>query len=320
MNRPSRLGVLLALMGLLHSCQPTPTAPPVPSEQPAPAPQPAPPEAPTPPESTPAPAPKIAAPKLERSLPESQLAAPQRDAVSLALKYDSRLLRRTVNVSTHPGWQYRINQQNQIVGFDFSNRGGNRILPQRYDSSKNQFFGRDFQFRFDERARQDIHLLVSDWAPSRDRQFRLSELMNSIFLFFPRLHLPAIVNAMDRTIVSLPTGEEVEFDARTSEIANGVLVEEAVDLNPDRNARRFPAVNYAGKGMVVRADARGGDPRLNGTAIIQDGGSNNRCQVPTQELWHPNGAVRFKFALDEEFERFLLSRCNFGLPKLPPKT
>lgn len=320
MNSGRRIGVFLALIGLLHSCQPTPSAPPTPSEQPTPAPQPGPPEASLPPEPTPAPAPKIAAPKLERGLPESQLAAPQRDAVSLALKYDSRLLHRTLNVRNHPGWQYRINQQNQIVGFDFSNRGGNRILPPRYDSSRNQFFGRDFQFRFDERARQDIHLLVSDWAPSRDRQFRLSELMNSIFLFFPRLHLPAIVNAMDRTIVNLPTGEEVEFDAHTSEIANGVLAEEAVDLNPDRNARRFPAVNYTGKGVVVRADARGSDPRLNGTAIIQNGAGQDPCKVPTQELWNPNGAVRFKFATDEEFEKFLLQRCGFAIPKTESRT
>lgn len=319
-RRTAPAALALALVAWLQSCQPTPTPPPAPSEPPAPTlPPAAPPEPATPPEPPPAAsAPKVA-PRLERSLPESQLAAPQRDGVSLGLKYDSRLLRRSLALSAHPGWQYRINQQNQIVGFDFSNRGGNRVLPQRYDIGRNQLFGRDFQFRFDERARQDIHMLVSDWAPSRDRQFRLSELMNSIFLFFPRLQLPAIVNAAERSIVSLPTGEEVEFDARTSEIAHGVLSEEPVDLNPDRNTRRFPAVSYTGRGIVVRADARGSDPRLNGTATIQTGASENQCKVPTQELWHPNGAVRFKFATDEEFERFLFARCNFALPKLPLK-
>ncbi|MBM4262396.1 MAG: hypothetical protein FJ145_13325 [Deltaproteobacteria bacterium] len=312
--------LMLALVSWLQSCQPTPTAPPAPSEPPAPTLPPAPsPEPATPPEPTPATVELKVAPRVERSLPESQLAAPQRDVVSLALKYDSRLLRRTLNQSTHPGWQYRINQQNQIVGFDFSNRGGNRILPQRYDSSRNQFFGRDFQFRFDERARQDIHLLIADWAPARDGQFRLSELMNSIFLFFPRMHLPAIVNTMDRTLVSLPTGEEVEFNARTNEVVHGVLTEEPVDLNPDRNLRRFPAVRYTGKGLMVRADARGSDPRLNGTAAIQNRGPNDLCRVPTPELWHNSGAVRFKFATDEEFDRFLLSRCNFGLGELKIK-
>lgn len=232
--------------------------------------------------------------------------------MTLGLKYDSRLLRRTLNLTTHPGWQYRINQQNQIVGFDFSNRGGNRILPRRYDSSRNQFFGRDFQFRFDERARQDIHLMISDWAPSRDGQFRLSELMNSIFLFFPRRLLPAIVDAEGNTVVTLPTDEEVAFNGKSGEILSGALTEEPVDLQPDRAARNFPRINYTGKGIVVRADARGSDPRLNGTATITSSG--NECRVPTNDLWHANGAVRFKFAIDEEFQRWLLSRCNFGLP------
>ncbi len=248
---------------------------------------------------------------------------PQQDRVSLELKYDSRLFRRTLSIANHPGWQYRSNQKNQIVGFDFSNRGGNRIVPYRYDSSKNQFFGRDFQFRFDEWARQDIHLLISDWAPSRDRQFRLSELMNSVMLFFPRNLLPAIVNAEGRTLVTLPTGETVEFNATTSEIIGGVLSEEPLDLNPDRAGRRFPAVNYTGKGVIVRADARGSDPRLSNLASITTasqagcakGTGCNECKVPTKELWHPSGAVRFKFATDEEFDRYLQSRCGFGLTR-----
>ena len=248
---------------------------------------------------------------------------PQQDRVSLDLKYDSRLLRRMPSIANYAGWQYRSNRQNQIVGFDFSNRGANRVVPHRYDSSKNQFFGRDFQFRFDEWARQDIHLLISDWAPSRDRQFRLSELMNSIMVFFPRNLLPAIVKSERRTILTLPTGEAVEFDAATNEIIGGVFSEEPLDLNPDRAARKFPAVNYTGKGVVVRADARGSDPRLSGLASITTGspptdcankGNCNECKVPTKDLWHGSGAVRFKFATDEEFDRFLQLRCGFGLP------
>jgi len=259
-------------------------------------------------------------PPPERKLPESQLLSPQQDRVSLGLKYDSRVLRRTVDAKFHPGWQYRVNQQNQITGFDFSNHGGNRILPDRYDSRKNQFFGRDFQFHFDERARQDIHLMVVDWAPSRDRQFRLSELMNSVMVFFPRVVLPAVVNYAGSTIVTLPTGEEVKFNAETGEILGGVLEEEPVDLNPDHLSRRFPAVRYTGKGIVIRADARGTDPRLNGAARIISGSQSNCadnadcvCKVPTKDLWNPSGAVRFKFATDAEFEKFVMSRCGFPL-------
>jgi hypothetical protein len=229
---------------------------------------------------------------------------------------------RTANTTTASIWQYRRTNAGQIVGFEFSNHGGNAILPPRRDASKNQFFGRDFQFRFDERARQDIYLLVTDWAPSRDRQFRLSELMHSLMLFFPRSFLPAIVSFNGQDIITLPTGEEVEFNAQTHEISGGVLAEAAVDLNPDRNARKFPAIVYNGKGIVVRANARGADPRIGTTATITNGSppsscdkgmACHQCQVPSQQLWDQTGAVRFKFATDQEFDRFLLANCQFGL-------
>jgi hypothetical protein len=36
--------------------------------------------------------------------------------------------------------------------------------------------------------------------------------------------------------------------------------------------------------------------------------------VPSRELWEQSGAVRFKFASDQAFNRFLVVRCGFGLP------
>jgi hypothetical protein len=124
--------------------------------------------------------------------------------------------------------------------------------------------------------------------------------------------------------VTLPTSEVVEFDAKTYEVLGGVLSEGPVDLNPNKAARKFPAVNYVGKGVVVRVNARGNDPRLGTTATITTGSpaSNCRkgtrctqCQVPSKELWEQDGAVRFKFPTDEEFDRYLISRCGFGVLK-----
>ena len=167
--------------------------------------------------------------------------------------------------------------------------------------------------------------MVSDWVPSRDRVFRLSEVMNSLMLFFPRKILPAIVNAGERDIVTLPTGEVVEFDAATHEIRGGVFAEAAVDFNPDRGARKFPGVDYRGNGVVVRVNARGADPRINNVATISTGtppqtcdrGNDcNQCKVPSKELWDQSGAERFKFSTDAEFERFLIARCGFGLPQI----
>jgi hypothetical protein len=269
------------------------------------------------------PKPEAPKPGIQRIHPESALAVPDKDPAPRQIAYDTQLSTRTSENKKLAGWQYRRNRQSKIVGFEFSNTGGNAILPPRRDASKNLFFTRDFQFRFDERARQDIHLLVADWVASHDRQFRLSEVMNSLMHFFPRTVLPAIVNVGDRTIVTLPTGEEVNFDAGTYEIRGGVLSEAPVDLNPDRKARKFPAVEYRGKGVVVRANARGTDPRLGTVAIISSGaqppdcpaGSDcGQCQVPSRELWEQSGAVRFKFSNDKDFDRFLTARCGFGLP------
>jgi hypothetical protein len=258
-----------------------------------------------------------------RQLPESLLSAPEKESVAPAIQYDTVLTKRSVQIAAHSGWQYRNNRQRQIVGFEFSNSGGNRILPQRRDISKNQLYTRDFQFRFDDRARQDVHLSVTDWVASRDKQFRLSELMNSVMLFFPRNYLPAVVTVGDRNIVTLPTGEEVEFDAHTHEVSGGVFSEAAVDLNPDKSLRQFPAIRYTGSGVMVRADARGLDPRLGTVATVTTGSpppdcvqgkACNQCEVPAREIWAQSGAARFRFAQDQDFHNYLLSRCAFGLP------
>jgi len=277
------------------------------------------------PEAIPEIVPEIVLPSIPRLLPESIIAAPQKELASPRLQYNTTISTRTGAAAPKSRWQYRRTRDGSIVGFEFSNHGGNLVLAPRRDAAKNQFFTRDFQFRFDERARQDIHLLVTDWVASRDRQFRLSELMMTLLYFFPRNYLPAIVDVNGKNLVTLPTGEEVEFNAQTHEILSGVLTEAPVDLNPDRNARNFPAIEYAGKGVVVRANARGADPRIGTTATITTLAAPaitcenvvrcNQCQVPSRELWHQSDAVRFKFSTDQEFDRFLLARCQFGLPK-----
>jgi hypothetical protein len=321
---------LVVLMSFQSSCRTGPVAP---TPQPAPEAEKAEPtgkaDAQTKSESTRIDQERSKDPKLSGAakptarLPESIVGAPGKELASAKIAYDTVMMERAPHGSIHAGWQYRKDRQSQIVGFEFSNRGGNRILPPRYDIGKNLLFTRDFQFRFDDRARQDIQLFISDWAPSRDKQFRLSELMNSVLHFFPRNYLPAILGSDGRYVVTLPTGEQVEFDAKTREILGGVFSETAVDLNPDRSARKFPGVNYLGKGVVVRANARGTDPRIGSTATIttgtpaQDcdkGAACNQCQVPSKELWHQNGPVRFRFPTDQEFDRYLVSRCGFGIP------
>lgn len=277
------------------------------------------------PDATPAPVPKPQREIIARHLPESRIGKPEKDLAARRVEYNTVLNSRTSEPPRTTAWQYRMTRQGRVVGFEFSNHGGNRILPPRRDAVKNQFFTRDFQFRFDERARQDIHLLVSDWVASRDRTFRLSEIMNSLMLFFPRSFLPAIVKSQHRNIVTLPTGEEVEFDPASHEIVAGVFSEAPVDLNPDRRARQFPGVDYHGKGVMIRANARGTDPRIGTTALITTGTPPQNCdkgidcggcEVAGKELWDQTGAARFRFATDAELDQFLVARCNFGLPRI----
>jgi len=277
-----------------------------PSEVPPEITQPAAPEAPT-------------KPAIPRALPESLIVAPAKgQTASRRLEYNTTVRTRAAAGS----WQYRVNRRGEIVGFEFSNHGGNPILPPRRDAVRNQFFTRDFQFRFDDRARQDIYLMISDWAPSRDRVFRLSEIVNSVLLFFPRKILPAIVDSGGRHIVTLPTGEEVEFDGGSHEIRAGALSEEPVDLSADRQTRRFPGVEYRGSGIVLRANARGADPRIRTVAAIMPaagcaaGMACNPCEIPAKDLWDQDGAARFKFSSDNDFERLLVTRCGFSLPAI----
>jgi hypothetical protein len=318
-------GFYLLLLFLLPACQ-RPAPPPMP--EPIPPQEVRKPEAPVidlPAEISKLPEPTPPKPTVPRVFPESVIAVPDQDRASHRVAYDTLLTARALESRQSAGWQYRRTNQGKIVGFEFSNHGGNAILRPRRDAAKNQFFTRDFQFRFDDRARQDIHFLIADWVASHDRQFRLSELMNTLVHFFPRLTLPAIRNVGERNIVTLPTGEEVEFDAATHEIRGGVLVEAPVDLNPDRSRRKFPGLEYKGKGVIVRADARGVDPRIKTMAVIANGATSSncaagtpcaRCEVPARDLWERSGAMRFKFATDADFDRFLRARCGFGLPQI----
>jgi hypothetical protein len=138
--------------------------------------------------------------------------------------------------------------------------------------------------------------------------------------------MTSIAVSGERYVVSLPTGEQVDFDAKTLEVLAGVFTETEVDLNPDRKARKFPGINYLGKGVTVRADARGVDPRIGGTATITTGTpatdcqglACSQCQVPSKELWHQGGPVRFKFSTDADFDRYISSRCGFSIPQSGP--
>lgn len=321
--KPWHSHIAISLVCLaLGACQ-SPVPAPVPVEPTAPAPvKPAAPVTPVPEPIVALPAPNPPPKLIARHFPESSVLSPDLDRAPARIEYSNRISTRKQHGKFQPGWKYREDRNGRIVGFELSNHGGNAILPPRYDSAKNLFYTRDFQFHFEGRARQDIHLMVSDWVPSQHQGFRLSGILNSVMMFFPRRYLPAIVHDNDRIIVTLPTGEDVFFDAETLEIVGGVLFESPVDLSPDRNRRKFPSVHYKGAGLWLRADSRGSDPRLGTIAHVSNGtarpscaaGNCEVCKFPARDLWRQSGAVNFKFPTDTEFDQFLAQHCNLAIP------
>ncbi|MBU6152948.1 MAG: hypothetical protein KGP28_01485 [Bdellovibrionales bacterium] len=200
-----------------------------------------------------------------------------------------------------------------ILGFSFNNIGPNRIIPvpaTEIGSGPD----REYQFRFQSRARQDIYFSVTD-TPD---EF-LSNRMESYLYLFPRHNIPAIElienGAKGEELkVTLQNGEEMAFDAKTKEILRGVFREIApLDQNPDRFKRKFATLEYTGSGTLIRVNRRGGDPRLGTTAVVTQG--KKTCKIPSSLLFdqNPNSDVNFLFPTDEEFNVLLLKKCGFGL-------
>lgn len=203
------------------------------------------------------------------------------------------------------------NTTNKVVGFGFSNNGPNPVVPV---ATRGIGLGpsREFNFRFSERARQDIMISITD-APT---EF-FSHFMESYFYFFPRKVLPALQWPADPAIktftVILPTNEAVTFDKESHQMVDGVLKEKGpIDLGPDRFKRKFANIAYTGTGVYVRVDKRGNDPRFGTTATITQGAKT--CKVPSTKLFdqNPQGAALFQFPTDEGFNEFLKKTCKMS--------
>jgi hypothetical protein len=129
----------LAIALLAAACQtPPPASPPMPQEPAQETSVPALPPT-TPAESAKpqeAPQAELSKPTIDRSLPESLIGAPAKDLVSRNIEYGTIVSGRTANAQMKTGWQYRRTRQGHIVGFEFSNYGGNLILAPRRDAAK----------------------------------------------------------------------------------------------------------------------------------------------------------------------------------------
>ena len=157
---------------------------------------------------------------------------------------------------------------------------------------------REWQFSFENKARQDLGLMITDISAGGN------QTNESYLMLFPRKFLPSIRVSGNSQVVTLPTGETVAYDLVTKKIIGGVLNEQKT---------------YSGNGVMVRADQTGSNEArfakgANATATISKAGKS--CKVPKKDLWPDqtdSSALHFKYATDQEFNDYLQKKCGFGI-------
>jgi len=241
---------------------------------------------------------------------ESILSAPNEDQTNNILSSNARM-----SDMVRP-YDVFCSSSGLSTGFMFENQGINAIIPTQAIPDPDYgpwSYSRQFEFRYRDRARQDITMAVMDDPAGVGSQF-----MESEFFFFPRKVLPAIQwpapGSTETTFkVILPTNEEVIFDTQSKTMVGGVLKETApIDVGPNRFTRKFAQISYSGTGVYFRVDKRGAEPRVGTTATIYQG--DKICKRPAAELFDQslaNGLV-FLFPTDEGFNAFLQKKCQMS--------
>jgi hypothetical protein len=209
------------------------------------------------------------------------------------------------------------NNDEMAKSFYIMNSGENKIVPHSGFG-----IGRSFEFKFEDFARSDLSLLVWDTPDSNDSHGHLK-----LMTFFPREILPAIRFESraenDVVIVTLPTREEVSFNAKTMEVVGGVFNETPMEQDQNGDAIN-PGVTYTGKGVVVEADRINDYP----VGVAAQGNKNiatiskqgyKTCKIPVKDLWYTDnkkgGKVFFnkKYVTDQAFDKLLKKKCNFSM-------
>ncbi len=224
---------------------------------------------------------------------------------------------------------YSPEAQQQVVGFQLVNRGSRRINP---TGLANSGANREFRFVFPDRARQEIHLMITD-DTRVSRRYSEDNMFREI-TFFPRHYLPTVTRTTTQgrpmLEVTLPTGEGLQFDPRSLEITGGVLSEQAIDRNPNRHQRHHPRVHYRGEFIAVISDQRGestrrarvwGQDRF--AAVHYPSKYHQPCRVSRAEIWDQRPTpgdsdprLTMRYTTDSAFFAFVERRCDWDLSEL----
>lgn len=203
-------------------------------------------------------------------------------------------------------WRYGGDKEGNLYfrGYGLINYGPNDIIwdpPVDFlDTPTREFF-----FVSDDLSRRDTYLWVSDYNGSG----RTSDFFESVFVFLPRLNPISVEDKDEVLTVKLPTSEEVDFIKKYRTLDSTLLTEGPVDLNPDRNLRNFPEINYFGEGLIIRSNAKGSDPRLaKYVDIIKK--DLKPCRLPGKLFWTQEDYPKFKFIQDNEVFALIEKECG----------
>lgn len=211
-----------------------------------------------------------------------------------------------VQSSSSPDGDFNIsvygdeNENEFFYNYNFTNRGPNQIVPTTPVNLEHP--RRDYNFISEDHSKSETFL----WMTDDNGSGKISDLFESILVFFPRLTQVEISQVQDEIFVTLPTEEVLIFDSKTKTIKSGVLEEEKLDLSSNR---KFAEYKYTGKGIYIRANAKGNDPRLGGFAYIYKG-DLKPCKVTKDEFWTQNGWPSFKFSDDGDVYKIIVKHCG----------
>lgn len=199
----------------------------------------------------------------------------------------------------------KFKEADTVMKYKLSNKGPNNVIDTPSEGKT-----RDWAFFTEGKARQDLGFSITDYTGGN-----VSESQSTHIMVFPRKYLPHVKEVGDHQIVTLPTGETVIFDAKTKSVIGGALTEEG-PMTAGTKKSAAPKVKYSGSGVMVRVDGKTLEPRQQKNAKVTITKGNQTCKVPLTELW-PNqsesGAPHFKYPTDEGFNKYLQSKCGFGL-------
>ncbi len=188
-------------------------------------------------------------------------------------------------------------------GFSIVNHGPNDIVTTTPEQIEHPF--RDFSFYNDDRARRDTYIWITDYIGSG----YVSDFAETILFFLPRQNQFHVEERSETLEVTLTTGEEVTFFKKYKTFDGGVLTEKPLDMNPVRSERKHAQIGYSGKGIIIRSDAWGADPRLTKKVEILKSGLKP-CILPAPLFWTQEGFPKFKYVTDEEAYTVISEKCG----------